>query len=197
MKTDALQKLINSGRYYLPWWTWLIHGSLIIFIGMSMATASVLNPDISILTARDFSLLPICGLFIVVLGMIECLDALFAREVCDFMQRMNTGVLDSVFGSLIILGISATPESLSSVIALYLLVSSILGAIFSWKLKIPYLNVSLMVCFLSFSLGISLIYNSFEQASWYYSLCLSTQIFLRGLILIFYALFIKKTLPIS
>lgn len=185
-------KLVLSGRFDWPWWSWFCQGAVIMLLGLNLAFASVFNMNVTILSAFEFSWLPVCGMIILVLGIFECIDGLFAKEICDYMQRMNAGVLDSVFGLLLVFGVSDTPDRLGLMISLYLLVRSILRAVYAVVLKIPHLYLTLMLCLSSSILGIMIWTQWPTQESWFLALSLSIEIFFRGLIMMFFAFFIKN-----
>ena len=187
-----LDKLAHCSRLKWPWWVWITLGSLILFAGALFAIASVLNTKVAILSVAGFSWLPICGIIFLMLGFFDCMDALFAKEVCDFMQRMNAGVLDLVFGFLLLFGISDTPERLSLMIVLYLLIRSVLRAAYAVKLHIPHLLLTLVGCIISMTLGLMIWIQWPTHESWFYSFSLSIEIIFRGLIMFAFAFFIKQ-----
>ena len=187
-----LNKLVKSGRLDLPWWLWLAQGSLVLIVGTLFAIESLLKVDVYILSTVEFSWLPICAMIILVLGFFDLIDAIFAKEVCDFMQRMNAGVLDVVFGVLLLFGVSDTPDRLSLMIALYLLVRSILRAVFAVTLRIPHLSLTLAGCVISLILGLMIWLEWPTHESWFFAFSLSTEIAFRGFLMICFAYFIKK-----
>jgi len=109
---------------------------------------------------------------------------LFAKETCDFMQRINAGVLDLVFGALLLFSISDAPDRLSLMIALYLLVRSILRAVYSIVLHIPHLALTFATCIISSILGLMIWMEGPSEESWFFSSSLSIEIAFRGLIMI-------------
>lgn len=187
-----INKLANCSRLKWPWQVWITLGSLIIIAGTSFAIESVLNANVMMLSAVGFSWLPVCAMIILMLGFFDCMDALFAKEVCDFMQRMNAGILDLVFGFLLLFGVSDTLERLSLMIVLYLLVRSILRAVFALKLRIPHMLLTLIGCVISMALGLMLWIQWPTHEGWFYSFSLSIEIIFRGLLMIAFAFFIKQ-----
>jgi uncharacterized membrane protein HdeD (DUF308 family) len=188
----AINKLANCSRLKWPWWVWNLLGGLILMAGTLFAFESVLTTDVFMLSVAGFSWLPICAIIILMLGFFDCVDALFAKEVCDFMQRMNTGVLDLVFGFLLLFGISDTLERMSLMIVLYLLVRSVLRALFAIKLRIPHMLLTLVGCLISMTLGLMIWIQWPTHESWFYSLSLSIEIIFRGLLMIAFGFFIKQ-----
>jgi uncharacterized membrane protein HdeD (DUF308 family) len=190
----VLDKLISSGRFNWPWWAWLSQGLFILLLGLILAFGSIFNPDVAILSTSEFSWLPICGMIIIGLGLLECFDAFFAKEICDLMQRINGGVLDTIFGTLLLFGLDDSPGRLGLMIALYLIVRSILRAIFSIVLKVSHLKFTLFSCLITLVLGLMIWTKWPFNESWFFAFSLSIEIFFRGLSLVCFASFIKTNL---
>lgn len=184
--------LIKNGVLNIPWWLWLTQGTIVVTVGILFATASFLNTKVTILSVSGFSWLAILGILILILGIFDCIDALFSKEICDYMQRMNAGVLDIVFGSLLFFGISDTHDRLSLMIALYLLTRSILRTVFAIKLKIPHLALNFLASVISFILGMMIWLEWPTHEGWFFSFCLSIDFAFRGLLIVFFGLFIKN-----
>lgn len=184
--------LLKDGRLDIPWWLWLVQGALVVLVGLMFALASLFNTEVAILSVKGFSWLPILGLLILALGFLECIDALFSLEICDFMQRMNAGILDLVFGTLLLFSVSDTPDRLSLMIALYLLARSLLRAVFATKLKIPQLGLNLATSLISFSLGMTVWLQWPTHESWFFSFSLSINLAFRGLLMVFWGLSVKR-----
>lgn len=184
--------LFKNGKLNIPWWLWVGQGFFITVIGTLFALASLVNTEVTILSVMGFSWLAIIGILILALGILECIDAIFSIEICDFMQRMNAGVLDVVFGILLLFGISDTPDRLSLMIALYLLARSLLRALFAIKLKIPQLNFNLFASLISFLLGLMVWLEWPTHESWFFSFSLSINLAFRGLLMIFFGLQIRQ-----
>ncbi len=169
-----------------------MQGSVVVLVGVLFTMASLVNTDVAILSVSGFSWLAILGMLILFLGLLECIDAVFSREICDYMQRMNAGVLDIVFGTLLLFGISDTTDRLSLMIALYLLTRSILRAVFAIKLRIPHLALNILACVISFILGMMIWLEWPTNEGWFFSFSLSLNLVFRGLLMVFFAFFIKE-----
>jgi uncharacterized membrane protein HdeD (DUF308 family) len=167
-------------------------GLFVALLGTLFALASLVNTEVTILSVTGFSWLAIIGILILVLGILECIDAIFSIEICDFMQRMNAGVLDVVFGVLLLFGFSDTPDRLSLMIALYLLARSLLRALFAIKLKIPQLGINLLASVISFLLGLMVWLEWPTYESWFFSFSLSINLAFRELLMIFFGLQIRQ-----
>ena len=85
-------------RFEMNWPRLLLQGLVILVMGLILAVASVLNSNAVIMSARSFSWLPLCGMTLLGLGVLECIDAFFSREQRDFFQNLQVGVLDFVVG---------------------------------------------------------------------------------------------------
>lgn len=182
----------KDGRLNIPWWLWLMQGVFVVIVGFVFSLASIFNPTVAILSVADFSWLPVIGILIMLLGAFECIDAVFSLEVCDFMQRMNAGALDLIFGTLLIFDISDTPDRLGLMIALYLLTRSVLQAVFAMKLKISQLGFNLFISAVSFVLGLMVWLQWPTSESWFFSFGLSTNLVFRGLLMIYLSIYIRR-----
>ena len=189
--------LFKNGRLNIPWWLWLIQGCFIVMVGITFSIASLLNTNISILSVMGFSWLPILGILILTLGILECIDAYFSREICDFMQRMNAGVLDIVFGTLLLFSVSDNPDRLSLMIALFLITRSILRAVFAIKLNISHLTLNLSTCVISFVLGMMVWLEWPTNESWFFAFSLSINLAFRGLLMIFFGILLKNKMVVE
>jgi uncharacterized membrane protein HdeD (DUF308 family) len=175
----------------MNWQRLLMQGVLIFLTGLTFAFASIIKSDVIIMSARFFSWLPVCGMVILTLGLLECLDALFSKDLRDFIQQIDVGVLDSVVGALLLFGISDTPERLSLLIAVYLLVRSIIRIVMAYTLRMP--NTLLIVgsSLLTIILGLLVWYGWPSFDGWFLALCLSIEISLRGVTTIFFAFWVR------
>ena len=65
-----LDKLTRFEGFDMDWRRLLVQWSIIMFLGVFMALASVINPDAIVLSAREFSWLPMSGMLIFALGLL-------------------------------------------------------------------------------------------------------------------------------
>ena len=96
-------------------------GLLLMSTGAILAFASVADPKLTVMHGDDFSLLPLCGIVIMTIGLLECFDAYIAKESKDFLFNLQTGLLDVVVAFLIIFSLGDNPSRLSSLIAAFLI----------------------------------------------------------------------------
>lgn len=188
-----LEKLVQSERYALSWKVLLLQGIVIGFMGGTLGLASVSSPDAVILNAREFSWLPMCGMVILSLGIVECLDAFLAKEMRDFLQNLQVGVLDAVIGGLILFGISGTPQRLSLMIAAYLIVRGIVRIVLVYALHLPNALSTAFGGLVSVVLGIMVFVEWPSTASWFLALCLNVEISFRGWAICMFALWVRQS----
>lgn len=131
-----LEKMSRFEGFETDWRRLVTQGFVIMFVGVFLALASVINPDAIILSARGFSWLPVSGLFILSMGLLECLDAFLAKKQRDVVHNLQVGALDAVVGAMIILGLSGTISRLSMMIAAFLMVRGIVRII--WLMHLSY-----------------------------------------------------------
>lgn len=160
--------------------------------GLTFALASALKSDAVVMSARFFSWLPICGIIILALGLLECLDALFAKDMREFYHNLHVGILDSVVGTLIIFGVSETPERLSLLIAAYLLIRSIVRMVLALTLKLPHIIATSICSIISIAMGLMIWMQWPTIEGWFLALCLSIEITFRGWTMITFAFWLKQ-----
>lgn len=187
-----LTRITRSERFEMNWQRFLVQGTLILLTGLTFSMASALKSDAMVMSARFFSWLPICGMIILALGSLECLDALFARDLKDFFQNLQVGVLDVVVGILIIFGINEMPARLSLLIAAYLLVRSIVRLIFAFTLKLPHKRSTSLCCLTSSAMGFMIWLQWPTIEGWFLALCLSIEISFRGWTMIVFAFWLRQ-----
>lgn len=186
------KKLFRLRKMKLDWRRFIIQGIIIMFVGALMSLASVVNPDAIILSARGFSWLPASGMFIILLGIIGCFEALFAKEQREFLQNLQVGVLDMVVGTLMILSFAGTLSRLSIMISAFLIVRGIVRIILVYSLKLPYKLSTVTGGVISIILGILVFQEWPTSEGWFISLCLNIEITFRGWAVISFALWVKK-----
>ncbi len=187
-----LDKLSRFEGFEMDWRRLLIQGFLVMSAGLVMALASIANPEGVILSAIGFSWLPVSGFIILILGLLECLDAFLAKQQRDVVQNLQVGVLDIVIGALTVLSVSETVERLSMMIAAFLIVRGIVRITFVYALKLPHKASTTAGGVLAVILGI-LVYTQWpSEEGWFVSACLNTEIAFRGWAMISFALWIRK-----
>jgi uncharacterized membrane protein HdeD (DUF308 family) len=184
-------KYLRFERFEMNWQRLLVEGMLILLTGLTFALASILKSEAVVMSARFFSWLPVCGMIVFALGLLECLDALLAKEQRDFYRNLQVGVLDSVVGALIILGINETPERLSLLITAFLLVHGIVRMALTYALRLPQIGATLLCGLTSIVMGIMIWLEWPSLDGWFLALCLSIEIASRGWAMIMFAWWVR------
>ncbi len=187
-----LEKMWHFEGFNMDWRRLIIQGVFTLLIGLFMAVISVLNPDVMILNIRDFSLLPLSGIFIFMLGLLECLDAFLAKHQRDVLQNLQVGVLDVVIGALTILSVSGTVARLSMMIAAFLIVRGIVRISLAFALNLPNKLSTSLGGLISVVLGVMVFQEWPTAAAWFISMALNIEIAFRGWAGISFALWVKK-----
>ncbi len=187
-----LAKLTRNERFEVNWQRLFVQGFLILMTGITFVFASVVKSEAIIMSARFFSWLPVCGMIIMVLGVLECLDALFAKEMRDFIQRLHVGILDAVVGVFLILGVSETPDRLSLMIAVYLLVRSLVRMILAYTFQLPHAPITILFGITCIILGLMVWLGWPTTEGWFFALCLSIEIAFRGIAMMLFAFWVKQ-----
>lgn len=186
------KNFFRSERFEMDWRRLVAQGIVIMLIGISLVLVSAVRPNVIILSARDLSWLPASGMVILALGLVECLDAFFAKETRDFLQNLQVGVLDTVIGLLIILSVADEPERFSMMIANYLIARGIVRITLIYALQLPRAALSSIGGFISIIMGFMVWMGWPSNDGWFLSLCLNIEVAVRGWAVIIFALWVKK-----
>jgi uncharacterized membrane protein HdeD (DUF308 family) len=178
-------------RYESDWLRIAVEGLVILLIGLTFAFASAVKSDAMIMNARSFSWLPASGIILASLGVLGCLDALFVKEPGPFVQKLQTGILDAVVGLLIIVGVSATPERLCSLIGGFLLVRGITRLAMSYALGYRQIVLTLLSGLVPITLGLLVYLGWPNSEGWFLSLSLSLEITNRGFAMMVFGLWVR------
>lgn len=176
----------------MNWPRLLLQGLVILVMGLILAAASVLNSNAVIMSARSFSWLPLCGMTLLGLGVLECIDAFFSREQRDFFQNLQVGVLDFVVGGLIIFSVADDLSRLSLMIAAFLMVRGMVRIALSYALWLPQV-ISTVICgVVSIMMGFMVYWGWPTFAGWFIALCLSIEIAFRGWAMMMFSFWVKR-----
>lgn len=184
---------LSDDPYEQNWRLLLLRGVTILFMGVALSMASVFSPNIVILNALEFSWLPISGMLILSIGILEWIDAILAREMRDFIQNLQVGVLDTVIGCMIIFSISGAPERLSLMIATFLIVRGIVRINLVYVLRLPNAVSTSVGGLASIILGLLICMQWPSSAAWFLALCLNIEITCRGWAIMMFGLWVKKS----
>lgn len=189
---NPFKKLFYAERFDMDWRRLLAQGIVIMLMGVALILVSSVRSHVIILSARDLSWLPASGMVILALGLVECLDACLAKEMRDFLQNLQVGVLDTVMGALIIFSVAEAPARFSLMIANYLIVRGIVRITLIYALQLPSAALSSIGGFMSIIMGFMVWFGWPSTAGWFLSLCLNIEIAIRGWSVIIFALWVKK-----
>jgi len=187
-----MKRLSRFEGFEMDWRRLMLQWIIIMLLGILMVLASLVNSSAIVLSAKGFSWLPVSGLFIFSLGLVECLDAALAKRQRDVLQNLQVGVLDTVVGALIILGISGDLSRISMMIAAFLIVRGLVRIALVYALNLPFKFSTSMVGIISVILGILVFQQWPSDEGWFISLCLSIEITFRGWAGISFALWIRQ-----
>ncbi len=188
---NLLEKFLTYERFEMDWRRLLVQGALIALTGATLAMASALNPNAIVLTARHLSWLPVSGMVILSLGLLECLDAALTKEPRDFLQNLQVGVLDAVIGAMIIFSVTEEASRLSMMIATFLIVRGIVRATLAHALQLPHIPVTSLGGLISVIMGF-LIWKQWPTGDgWFISICLNIEIAVRGWAMMTFALWVR------
>jgi len=186
-----LEKSSRFEHFTMSWVRLLIQAAIVLFSGVILSLASFLNPSAVVMSARFFSWLPLCGAILLILGILECIDAFLSQEQRDFFQNLQVGVLDSVTGALLILSISDSPERLGLMIAAFLIVRGIVRIVLTLTLHLPQIIPTTICGVVSVLTGILVFLQWPTSASWFSAFCLSLEIAFRGWAMMMFALWVR------
>lgn len=187
-----LEKLSHFEGFDTNWRRLIIQAVITLLVGCFFGLISAFNPEVMVLNVRGFSLLPVSGMFIFMLGLLECFDAFLAKNQRDVVQNLQVGVLDTVVGALTILSISGNVARLSMMIAAFLIVRGIVRITFVFALKLPNKISTSLGGLISVILGILVFLEWPSAEGWFVSMCLNIEIAFRGWAGISFALWVRK-----
>ncbi len=187
-----LDKMSHFEGFELSWKRLLVQSLITLISGGFIGLISALNHDVMILNVRGFSLLPIAGLILVVLGISECLDAFLTKSQREVVQNLQVGVFDLVIGMFTLLSISGNVSRIIMMISAFLIVRGIVRITYVFALKLPNTISTAFGGLLSVILG-TLLYQEWPTAeAWFISMCLSIEIAFRGWAGMSFALWVRK-----
>lgn len=185
-------KSFHYRRYELNWLRLTVQGLLILLTGITFSFASAIKSHAIVMNSHTFSWLPVCGIILASFGVLGCLDAVFAKNQTAFVQKLQTGILDTVTGVLIILGISGTPERLCSLIAGFLLIRGIARLAMAYSLGYRHILLTLLSGSTPILLGVLVYLGWPNTEGWFLALCLSLEITIRGFAMMMFGLWVRE-----
>jgi uncharacterized membrane protein HdeD (DUF308 family) len=186
------EKTFSTENFDVNWRRILIQGIFLLLIGFNLAMASIFKSDTMVLSASEFSWLPLSGIIILLLGIQECMEAFFSKISREFHQNLQVGILDTVTGALIVLSVSDLPARLSLMIASFLIVRGSVRIVLIFALKLTQSLPTFLCGVISILFGILLFLKWPTEEAWFISLALNTEIAFRGWAMIMFASWVKK-----
>lgn len=187
--TEKLSQLETVGT---DWRRLVLRGSLLVLSGVVLAVAAAASPEVTILKARDFSLLPAVGVVLLILGGIECFDCAIASELKDFVLHLYTGVFDVVLGGLILLSLGGNPSRLSLAIVAFLIAKAIVRTVLAYVTHVRQEQSVAVGAAISILLA-CLIWAEWPSGqAWFLAFCLSVDTALRGWTVLYFALWVRN-----
>ena len=186
---EKFSTLEHTGTDWRRLW---IRGSLMLFIGVALVAGTLFKHDVIIFQVRDFSWLPVCGIVVLAVGLLECFDAFKARDLADFFLNLQTGVLDVVVRGLIIFTIGGDPARLSLMIAAFLIIKGIFRLTLAYVTQLPNRVSTSVGAVLSIILGLLIWLEWPSSAGWFLAFCLSAEIGLRGWAILMFSFWVKS-----
>jgi uncharacterized membrane protein HdeD (DUF308 family) len=186
---DKLSNLQDTG---ISWWRYSIRGTVMLLIGVILILLTILKPDVMLFHARDTSWLPVCGFIVLIVGFLECFDALIAKESKDFFINLQNGLLDVVVAGLLVFSSGDDPARVSLLISAFLIIKGAYRIVLSYAITHTNVTFARVGAGVSIVLGLLIWMQWPTSAAWFLAFCLSTEITLRGLGIITFALWLKS-----
>jgi uncharacterized membrane protein HdeD (DUF308 family) len=189
---NPFKKFFRAERFDMDWRRLVVQGVVIMLIGVGLVLIGIVRSNVVILSAKELSWLPISGMVILALGVVECLDAFLAKETRDFLQNLQVGVLDVVIGALIVFSVAEEPSRFSLMISSYLIARGIVRITLIYAMQLPNAAISSIGGFASIIMGFMIWMGWPSTGGWFLSLCLNIEIAIRGWAVIIFALWVRK-----
>ncbi|MEQ1637991.1 MAG: hypothetical protein ABL903_15010 [Methylococcales bacterium] len=187
-----MTNLPRFGNFKIGWHHLLVQGTGILVTGGLLALASIFNANTMILFASELSWLPVSGMVILTLGILECIEAFLAKEAREFQHNVQVGVLDSVVGGMIILSVAEDLVRFGMMLAAFLITRGSVRIIMVYSLQLPNKISTACAGLVSVILGVMLWQQWPFTGGWFLSLCLNIEIMFRGWSTVMFAFWIKK-----
>jgi uncharacterized membrane protein HdeD (DUF308 family) len=185
-------KLSGIQQPAISWWRYLIRGVFMLVVGVILILLTILKPDVMLFHARDTSWLPICGFVVLVIGFLECFDALMVKESKDFFLSLQNALLDVVVAGLLVFSSGDDPARLSLLISAFLLIKGTYRIILSYAISNTNITFARMGASVSILLGLLIWMEWPSSAAWFLAFCLSVEIGVRGLGMVIFAIWLKS-----
>lgn len=189
---SVTDRLSRFERFNMSWRRQFVQGAGILSMGLVLAFASLVKPDVTILYANDFSWLPVSATIIFSMGLLECLDAYLAKEQRDFYQNLQVGALDTAVGGLIMLSVGEDVVRVSTMIAAFLMVRGFVRVSLVYALDLPHGSATVGSGLLSVLFGFLIWLKWPVLSGEVLSLFLSLEIVFRGWAILVFAAWLRE-----
>jgi uncharacterized membrane protein HdeD (DUF308 family) len=186
------EKFENFEYRGTDWRRLMVRGSLMLLMGALLVLVTLSKPNVMLFSTRDSSWLPVAAFVVVTVGLMECFDAIFAKDVTNFFMNLQNGVLDVVVAILIIVSIGVDPVRLSLMISAFLMIKGIMRIIVAQMIHLPHKTSTLTGATVSFFMGFLIWLEWPSSGAWFLAVGLSTDIAFRGWTLIMLAYWVKN-----
>jgi uncharacterized membrane protein HdeD (DUF308 family) len=173
-------KFLQFESFGTDWRRLKLRGMLMLGIGAAFAFATLVKPSLTVMRGGDFSLLPLCGIVVMTVGLLGCFDAIVAKESKDFFVNVQNAIVDVVVAFLIIFSLGDRPDRLSALIAAFLIIKGIYRIILAHATQSPNLNSITTTAGISILLGLLVWREWPSSAGWFLAFALSAEIGMRG-----------------
>ena len=183
-------KFLEYSFISTDWRRILIRGIVLLGCGILISILTLFKPDVMVFHARDTSWLPISALLLLVLGLLECFDAIIAKELKDLILNIQIGLLDVVIALLIIFNAS-NANALSLLVAAFLIIKGSFRIILSYAMNRSNSFSTRVGAAISILLGFLITIQFPSSAGWFLAFCMSVEIALRGWAVLVTALWLQ------
>ncbi len=156
-----------------------------LFFGGLLVFFTIIKHDVQMMQA--YSWLPLVGLLILIVGIIESLEAYLSIHTDEFFLKLQNALLDLVVGFLVHFTV-ADPARLSLMITAFLIFKGLLRIIVSQVIELPNPSSTRMGGLISVAMGILIWFEWPSSEPWFLAFCLSTEVTLRGWAIVMFGL---------
>jgi uncharacterized membrane protein HdeD (DUF308 family) len=183
---------LKQEDFSLSWIRLLIQGLILLALGIILTISSIMDTQTIVMSAREFSWLPVVGFIVFLLGLQEIVEAFITKIPREFLQNLQVGILDCVIGGLIIFSLSDSPQRLGLMIAAFLIVRGTVRIVLTQTLHLPNALLTSFLGVLSIVLGFLISFKWPTDAGWFLSFCLAVEIAFRGWAMMMFSFWVRK-----
>ena len=155
-----------------------------------MTLLTLLNPDTTIMSMTN-SWLPVVAIFIIVVGLMECIDTFVTRHSQEYFFNLQMATIDIIVGTFVLFEQEKDPYRIVLLVAAFLLIKGIFRVIACYSVNFPNSTSATLGGLVAIMLGLMLWQEWPSTSFWFISLCLCTDIVMRGWALTRFGLWLK------